>query len=245
MRKVSLPFIDNRYWLAIFLASVLGTTFGDFISSELDLGFVCGLVPLFIVFAAILLVGRYSDSGSVGLYWGAVVVSRTAATNIGDLATHRLGWSYIYVAGALMFALFAVLLVSRHRRLQNVVDTRYWLALLLVSVLGTVSGDFVSDGLSLGAGMGSGILCCSLLLWLFLQKTLRIGTFIFYWLTLVLVRTAGTTSGDFLSSADGLNLGFGPSTALTAATLLLVLHSTPKVHVSLNRGAENAQRILL
>jgi uncharacterized membrane-anchored protein len=225
-QKIRLPLINNHYWLAIFVASVLGTTFGDFISTGLGLGFVWGLVPLFIIFMTIMLMGRVSDFFSVGLYWAAVVVSRTAATNIADLATHRLGWSYVYVAGVLLLALIAVLAAGR---LRTVVDARYWLALLLVSVLGTVSGDFVSDGLSLGAGLGSVLLGCSLLVWLILQRKLKPCVAIFYWATLLLVRTVGTTFGDFLSSPDGLNLGFGPSAALMAAALLFLLSATKKV----------------
>ncbi|MDR3612670.1 MAG: hypothetical protein P4L53_03835 [Candidatus Obscuribacterales bacterium] len=89
-------------------------------------------------------------------------------------------------------------------------------------------GDFVSDGLSLGSGLGSVILGFSLLLWLFLQRQLKLCAAIFYWVTLLLVRAVGTTSGDYLSGTDGLNLGFGPSSALMAVILLLVLSASKK-----------------
>lgn len=92
MQKIALPRISNHYWLAIFVASVLGTTCGDYISSGLGLGCVWGLIPLFIIFMTIMLIGCFSDFLRMGLYWAAVVVSRTAATNIADLTTHRCYW---------------------------------------------------------------------------------------------------------------------------------------------------------
>jgi uncharacterized membrane-anchored protein len=39
MRESNLPAVDGRYWAAIVVASVLGTSFGDFVSNTLMLGF--------------------------------------------------------------------------------------------------------------------------------------------------------------------------------------------------------------
>ena len=50
MHPDHLPQIDARYWLAILLASVLGTVGGDFVSQSLGLGYIYGLPAMAAVF---------------------------------------------------------------------------------------------------------------------------------------------------------------------------------------------------
>ena len=44
MHVKNVPVLDLRYWIAILLASIMGTAFGDFISGDLKFGFAGGLL---------------------------------------------------------------------------------------------------------------------------------------------------------------------------------------------------------
>jgi uncharacterized membrane-anchored protein len=173
MRENHLPSLDNRYWVAVLGASLLGTTLGDFVSHDLGLGFVRGLVPLGALLAVILFAERRATAPNEGYYWAAIVITRTAATNLADLATHSLRFDYRGVAACLAVLLVITLLAGRRRGPRPVVsrepgcpqiktlpatDSRYWAAITIVSTLGTTLGDFVSDGLALGVGKGSMLL---------------------------------------------------------------------------------------
>src|SRR5947209_3230331 len=88
MRARSLPVIDARYWVAISVASVFGANLGDLASHDLHLGHWRGLPVLAALFALVLLGERRTRAAGQAWYWLAIVLLRTAATNLGDLATH-------------------------------------------------------------------------------------------------------------------------------------------------------------
>ena len=86
--------IDARYWTAILAASMCGANTGDFASRILGLGHTRGLIPLALIFLAIVWAERRSNVATEAYYWLAIIVLRTMATNIADFATHDLKLSY-------------------------------------------------------------------------------------------------------------------------------------------------------
>jgi uncharacterized membrane-anchored protein len=235
MRKDSLPPLDGRYWASVLMASLLGTTLGDYVSQDLGLGYVRGLLPLGAVFAAILFAEHRAKRPSEGYYWAAVVMTRTAATNLADLATHALRLNYLGVGTCLGVLLAVALLIGRWRTANSggpqeprrggaktlpPVDARYWTAITIASTLGTTMGDGVSDGLKLGVGKGSLLLLAILSFCLCVQGRVRLPNEAKYWLMIVIVRTTGTVMGDYLSGEDGLKLGFRYAAASAALVLV-------------------------
>src|SRR3954470_10145995 len=103
MRARNLPTIDAGYWAAIVAASICGTNTGDLAAGPLGLGHVRGILPLTAVFLAIVWAEKMLDWTTVAVYWLAIIVLRTMATNIADLATHDLKLSY---------PLFVVILIA-------------------------------------------------------------------------------------------------------------------------------------
>jgi uncharacterized membrane-anchored protein len=89
MKAESLPALNGRYWVGMLIASLVGTTLGDFVSTDLNFGFVKGLLPLGLILAAIFVVERKARVAIEAYYWAAIVLTRTMATNLADLATHR------------------------------------------------------------------------------------------------------------------------------------------------------------
>ena len=99
------------------------------------------------------------------------------------------------------------------------IDGWYWAGMLAAGTLGTVLGDGTSEGLEWGVGLGSlatgPVLACVFAL----RAQAALAGVAFYWVTVVTVRTAGTTLGDLSAGMMGLEA----STLLNGALLLGVL----------------------
>ena len=73
-------------------------------------------------------------------------------------------------------------------------DGWYWTSMFIAATLGTVIGDLTSFGSGPGLGWSSVLLSAITVAWLGLgREALRITAV--YWLTIVLIRTAGTAVG--------------------------------------------------
>ena len=234
MKIRSLPSFGTRYWAGMLIASLAGTTLGDFVSTDLHFGFVKGLLPLSFILAAVFVAEWKTKFAAEVYYWAAIVLTRTMATNLADLATHSLKLDYAWLEVAL-FAFLMVIPLSRRRNVDPYIDqsevatplsnngVQYWMMILVASVIGTTLGDLISDKLGLGVVRASiflGLICVIVLL---LQLRLKFLGSAVYWGTLIIVRTTGTVWGDFLSGEEGLNLGFMASAAYTTVLLVCVL----------------------
>ncbi len=226
MQPCNVPSTGPRYWTALSIASVFGANLGDFVSRELHLGHTRGLLPLALVFAVILLAERRAKSASQAYYWLAIVTLRTAATNLGDLATHDLKLGYAWVIAGLAVLLLAVLASGRPKQTVGGMpptDARYWLGMLIAGTLGTAVGDELAGEVELVAA--TALLCIAVAV-LFVVRT-RTANKASYWSTIVAIRSAGTNLGDLVAHGFGL----APGTVLTGLLLtgLLAAWPTPKV----------------
>jgi uncharacterized membrane-anchored protein len=231
MKAQNLPSINARYWCAIVVASMAGANSGDFAARYLYLGHTGGLLPLALVFLGIVWGERHAHRATEAFYWLAIIVLRTAATNLADLMTHDLRLGYPLALAALTALIVAILLfvwrrdgaapASADGRKLPATDNAYWLAMLTAGTLGTAAGDFTAD--AIGLGIGSLVLLVVFLIVLF--GAVRIGkmSLFWYWAAIVAARTAGTTLGDFLPSRRGLDLGLPLSTAITLTTLTAIV----------------------
>lgn len=232
MHVRNLPAVTPRYWAAILVASMCGANTGDFLSHNLHLGHWRGLAPLAVVFLLIVWAERRARIATEAYYWLAIIVLRTAATNLADLATHDFGLGYPITDLGLTALLVGVLLLDRWRKRAATpdrvasdkftaklpaTDAPYWVAMLTAGTLGTASGDWVAHGL--GLGFGSVVLVA--VFGVVLLAAWRVGgmSVPWYWASIVAARTAGTTLGDYLASRHGLDLGLSVSTSLTACML--------------------------
>lgn len=236
MQTRNVPETGPRYWAALSLASIFGANMGDFVSRILHLGHANGLPLLAVVFGLILLAERRSNPGTEAYYWLAIVTLRTAATNLADLATHDFGLGYPWVMAGLAALLVGVLVVegrsptrarqdAESAQLRGMPATNgfYWAAMLIAGTLGTAIGDFVADDLGLGLAEGSILLGAVLAVMLYLRSRPALVTKPSYWGTIVAVRGAGTTVGDFFASRHGLGLGLPVSTPCTGLLLIAML----------------------
>jgi uncharacterized membrane-anchored protein len=242
MRYANVPTVGARYWTAISLASVFGCNLGDFVSLYLHWGHGLGLFPLAVVFAALVVGERHSVRTTEAWYWAVVIVLRTAATNVADLATHTLEWPYprVILGLAVIQALVVLPVLPRlveagtDRAGRPATDGWYWISLLTAGTLGTAIGDWVAEDLHLGTGSGTLMLGAVFAVILALGSQSRWTTKASYWLAIIAVRSAGTTAGDWLAFreepglSNGLHLGLPLGTAFTFALFVgtLLLWST-------------------
>jgi uncharacterized membrane-anchored protein len=225
MQLASVPRLGPRYWTAIIIASVFGANLGDFVSHVLHLGHVRGLPVLAALLTGVLLAERRTRWPGEVWYWAAIVILRTAATNLADLATHDLRIAYPRVIAGL--ALLTILLARRGARragpgISPATDGWYWATMLTAGTLGTAIGDFTSD-LGLGSGLGTVLLAAILAVALAWGSRSNWATRLAYWGCIVAVRSAGTTAGDFCAFGQGLRLGLPLSTGLSGVALVAVL----------------------
>ena len=223
MQPRHVPAVDPGYWVAISIASVFGANLGDFVSHDLHLGHWRGLVPLGLILAGVLWQERRASQSTPFYYWSAIVLVRTMATNLADLATHDLRLGYAATIAAL--AILLAVALRRDRALPRAdpdkgglppVTPRYWAAMLIAGTLGTALGDGIAGGLGLGVGLATCLLCPVLAMAFVLRARSGAMIGIFYWITIVTIRTTGTTLGDLLADTIGLQA----STLLTGALLL-------------------------
>jgi uncharacterized membrane-anchored protein len=249
MQTRNLPIIDTGYWVAIVAASMCGANSGDLAAGPLGLGHVYGLLPMAIVFLAIIWAEKTFDWTTVAFYWLAIIVLRTMATNLADFATHDLKMSYPVFEVALVILMSVLIWLDKvnGRQASGIVDKdgvwrnlpatnwNYWITMLAAGTLGTALGDWIAerDQLNMGVYWGS-LLCIPLFLGaLWLATTVGKLTKPWYWLVIVACRTLGTDLGDMLvtvfrtftgNRASALWISTGCTTLLLATIIYFWRH---------------------
>lgn len=228
-----LPALGRRFWAALCLASIFGANMGDFFAHDLGLGHVRGLPFLAVAFAVVLVAERFDRLAHESYYWLAIIIVRTAATNLADFMAGdmRLPRLLVMAGLAALLAVFVTADWMAWRRSGNVAgelrslvlraDTAYWASMLIAGTLGTVMGDYFSHNLHLGDGIGAVVLSVILAGFFLVGARSLIWSLPFYWATVVMVRAAGTCVGDFLAGRSMLGLAL--STALTGVAFVAML----------------------
>jgi uncharacterized membrane-anchored protein len=232
MQQIHLPMLGTRYWVALCLASIFGANMGDFFARNLGLGHVTGLPFLALALAIVMISERFDRSVHQVYYWTAIITVRTAATNFadfacGDMKLPRL-WVIVALVAALVLALAAGWQFAWRRQADKSAstdtvlraDSGYWVSMFIAGSLGTVIGDYCSHDLQLGDA-GASILLSPILGLLFVvARGGLLQSLWFYWLTVVMVRAAGTAVGDFVSGRNMLGL---PLSTLVTGMLFVAL----------------------
>src|SRR5437773_11006014 len=86
MQSKHVPSLGTRYWSALCMASVFGANMGHFCARYLGLGHVKGLPILGVMLVIIFMVESRDRYAHQTYYWLAIIVIRTAATNLADFA---------------------------------------------------------------------------------------------------------------------------------------------------------------
>ncbi|MFT4036694.1 MAG: hypothetical protein QM692_00835 [Thermomicrobiales bacterium] len=113
---------------------------------------------------------------------------------------------------------------------RKYVPVIYWLAVVFISVVGTLITDYFTDErgvrLQVTTAVFSVILAAVFAIWYASERTLSIHTIVttkreaFYWLAVLFTFALGTAAGDLV--AEQMNLGYGKSVLLFAGCIAVV-----------------------
>jgi uncharacterized membrane-anchored protein len=161
-------------------------------------------------------------------FWIIKVLCTTVGETGADYLNETLGFGLTKTTVLASFVLVAALVVQF--RVRRYVPGIYWLAVVLISIVGTLITDNLTDnfGVSLVTTTVafSIVLACVFAAWYASERTLSIHTIVttrregFYWLTVLFTFALGTAAGDL--TAERLAVGYWKSGLLFAALIAIV-----------------------
>jgi uncharacterized membrane-anchored protein len=161
-------------------------------------------------------------------FWVIKVLATTVGETAADFLDQHVGLGLTGTT-LVMSGLLAVVLFFQFRARQYV-PTIYWLAVVLISVVGTLITDNLVDNLGVSLWTCTAIFGVAMLatfaVWYASEKTLSIHSIsttkreAFYWLAILFTFALGTAAGDLV--AEKLNIGYFNSVILFFALIGLV-----------------------
>jgi uncharacterized membrane-anchored protein len=162
-------------------------------------------------------------------FWIIKVLCTTVGESFADYINTTLGFGLANTTLTFSAALLVALVVQF--RLSRYVPAVYWLAVVLISVVGTLLTDQLTDGLGvplwISTALFAALLAAVFGIWYARERTLSIHSIIttsresFYWLTVLVTFALGTAAGDWTLEVTGW--GPGPSVLLPTAAIAAVI----------------------
>ena len=161
-------------------------------------------------------------------FWVIKVLATTVGETAADFLNTNLGLG-LTGTSLVMAALLIVTLFFQFKARRYVPGT-YWLAVVLISVVGTLITDNLTDNFGVSLETTTVVfgvaLAATFAAWYRCEKTLSIHTIYttrregFYWLAILFTFALGTAAGDLV--AERLNLGYWISAFMFAALIAVV-----------------------
>ena len=161
-------------------------------------------------------------------FWIIKVLCTTVGESLADYINETLGFGLTKTTVVFTVALVVVLVAQF--RLRRYLPAVYWLAVVLISVVGTLLTDNLTDGqgveLWVSTSVFAVVLAVVFAVWYARERTLSIHSIIttpreaFYWLAVLVTFALGTAAGDWTLELTGW--GPGPSVLLPAGLIAAV-----------------------
>lgn len=162
-------------------------------------------------------------------FWIIKILCTTVGESFADYINETLGFGLTNTTLVFSVALLLALIVQF--RLNRYVPGVYWLAVVLISVVGTLLTDNLTDGRGVPLWISSTVFAVMLAavfgIWYARERTLSIHTIVttsrerFYWLTVLVTFALGTAVGDWTLELTGWSAG--ASVMLPLGLILAVL----------------------
>lgn len=172
------------------------------------------------------------------VFWIIKVLATTVGETAADFLNVDLGLG-LTVTSLVMAALLIAALGAQFK-LRRYVPAVYWLAVVLISIVGTLITDNLTDSLGvplwLTTAVFAVILAVTFTAWFLSEKTLSIHSIFttrretFYWLAVLFTFALGTAAGDLV--AESLNLGYLVALLVFAGAIALVTLAYVVFHVN-------------
>lgn len=225
------PEITVFFWIIKVLATTVGETAADFLSTKLHLGLTVTSFVMGALFLGALVMQLKTTRYIPWLYWTVVVLISIVGTLISDNLTDNLGVPLMVTTIAFATILAVVFaawwLVERTLSVHAITTTRresfYWGAILFTFALGTSAGDWLAAASGIGFGPSALVFAGMIALVAVAYYAFKVNGVLAFWLAYILTRPLGASMGDLLSQHvhDG-GLGFG-TTATSALFLLTIM----------------------
>ena len=161
-------------------------------------------------------------------FWIIKILATTVGETAADLLSMTLHLGEVWTG--IIMALVLVVVLFYQFRATRYVPGIYWLAVVLISIVGTLLSDNLVDNLGVPLQVTTPIFSIALAItfgaWYARERTLSIHTIFtrrregFYWLAVLATFALGTSGGDFLSEA--LRWGYFNSLLIFAGGIGLV-----------------------
>jgi len=224
------PEVTIYFWIIKVLATTVGETFADFLSTTMHLGLILTSWVMTALFVAALIVQLMTRRYIPAAYWVVVVLISVVGTLTSDLLVDKLGMglktSTILFGGILALVFLFWWLSERTLSVHSIVTTKrelfYWAAILFTFALGTSAGDLAAEASKLGYANSVLMFAGAIAVTALAYYLFKINGVLAFWIAYILTRPLGASMGDLLSQAraDG---GLGLGTTVTSAIFLLTI----------------------
>jgi uncharacterized membrane-anchored protein len=161
-------------------------------------------------------------------FWIVKVMSTTVGETGADYLAVHVGLGTALTDG--IMAVLLVLSLVLQLRARQYVPWRYWLTVVLVSVVGTQITDALTDGFEVSLYLSTAVFAVALAgtfaVWYRMERTLSIRTIVttrrelFYWTAILFTFALGTAAGDL--ATEELQLGFRLGILIFGALIAVV-----------------------
>lgn len=162
-------------------------------------------------------------------FWAIKIMATTVGETGADYLIFKLGLG-LPMTSLLMAAVLVAILIVQFRTARYT-PWVYWLAVTMISIVGTLLTDSLSDRFGVPLPLSTGLFILALIavfaIWYAREGTLSIHAVDsparegFYWLAVLFTFALGTAAGDLL--AERMGLGYLPSILLFAAAIVVVV----------------------
>jgi uncharacterized membrane-anchored protein len=161
-------------------------------------------------------------------FWLIKVLCTTVGESFADYINTTLGFGLTKTT--VVFSVALIVVLAAQFRARRYVPGVYWLAVVLISVVGTLLTDNLTDGQGVPLWISTTVFAAALAvvfgIWYARERTLSIHSIVttsresFYWLTVLVTFALGTAAGDWTLDLTGW--GPGPSVLLPAGLIAAV-----------------------
>lgn len=162
------------------------------------------------------------------VFWVIKVLATTVGETAADFLNVDLGLGLTLTSVIMAVLLIAALIVQF--ALRRYIPAVYWLAVVLISIVGTLITDNLTDSLGVPLWVTTAvfavILAVTFTAWFLSEETLSIHSIfttrreVFYWLAVLFTFALGTAAGDLV--AESLNLGYLVALLVFAGAIAVV-----------------------
>lgn len=158
-------------------------------------------------------------------------IIKILATTVGETAADFLNVNLNFGLTATTYVMSILLVITLFFQFKQkqYVPTIYWLAVVMISVVGTLITDNLVDNYGIPLTTTTAVFAVALgitfLVWYYNEKTLSIHSIrtskreAFYWLAILFTFALGTAAGDLVS--EGLNIGYFNSIILFSGLICI------------------------